>query len=139
MKRLISAFCIILLLCSFVGCGKEDEDSENIESQKLSQDEINGAIRTATKYFKRHFKDCDLRGFEYDEERTEEMNEVYIEDGKVSDNGGEYKKVIVFKSDFHVNSNTQGCLNENSDYCYDFILTRRSKNGKWKVKDIGYG
>ncbi|MPW27171.1 DUF4829 domain-containing protein [Alkalibaculum sp. M08DMB] len=143
MKKIIASICIILVVFSLAAC-KQVGKTNNVEvntgkSNKFSQEEINDAINCVKKKFK-GFEGCNLTKLWYDEEKSNDFIEGYLENGKGSVNGVKAENVIVLSSEFDVDSSGgDGGFNPNSTYSnWNWILIRESKTSDWKVNDWGY-
>lgn len=143
MKKMIYFLCLILVVFPLVSCkqaGKTNNVAVSIEkSSKFSEEEINDAINCVKKKFK-SFEGCNLTKLWYDEEKSNNIIEGYLSNGRGSVNGVKAENIIVFLSDFDVDSSGgDGSLNPNSTYSnWNWILIRDSKTGKWQVDDWGY-
>jgi hypothetical protein len=109
------------------------------KSNKFSQQEINDAISCVKKKFK-DFEGSNLTKLWYDEEKSNKFIEDYLKNGKGSVNGVKAENVIVFLSNFDVDSSgADSGLNPNSTYSdWNWILIRDSKTGDWRADDGGY-
>lgn len=143
MKKVIIFICLILVVFSLMYCkqvGKTNNVSVNIgKSNKFSEEEINNATSCVKKKFK-DFKGCTLTELRYDEEESNNFIKGYLSNGKGSVNGVKAENVIVFLSNFDVDSSGgDGSLNPNSTYSnWNWILIRDSKTDNWRVDDWGY-
>ena len=142
-KKVISSFCIILIVFSLVACkeaGKTNNVAVNInKSVKFKKAEINDAVVCVKKKFK-DFQGCNLTNLWYDEEKSNQFIEGYLKNGNGSVNGVSAENVIVLLSNFHVDSSGgDGSLNPNSTYSdWNWVLIRDSKTGQWRADDWGY-
>lgn len=138
MKKVLLGLLIIILLfvaCMIVFNRKGNVSNVNIisrESKIYSNNDIDSAIDTAIKYFRKNFRGCSLLEIEY---IGDEKNNDYL-DWATRNNKDE---VIVLISSFKVGSfGGDGSLNPNSKYeDWNWILVR-DKNGKWEHVDHGY-
>lgn len=143
MKKMIYSLCLILLVLSLVSCkqaGKTNNVAVSIEkSSKFSEEEINDAINCVKQKFK-SFEGCNLTKLWYDEEKSNNIIEGYLSNGRGPVNGIKVESVIVLLSNFDVDSSGgDGSLNPNSTYSnWNWILIRDSKTDKWQVDDWGY-
>ncbi|MDR1068798.1 MAG: DUF4829 domain-containing protein [Clostridiales Family XIII bacterium] len=135
MKKIFVVLLLLLLVLSFSACVWNPGKTGSAKitsggSAKFSQAELQAAADCVLKKFK-DFKGCTLKKLWYDEDRSREMATAYSFEGNA----------IILFSDFRSDSSgpDQGFA-ENTDYIgWNWILIRDSKDGKWKVKDWGYG
>lgn len=148
MKKAVSLFMSVCILVCFTVCftactlnpGKTDTAKITIgESTKFSKSEIDQAVKAIKNKFK-NFDHCTMTDLSYDEAFSNEQARLYINEGKGAEMNNDANNFIIFSSSFKVDSNSnQKGLNSDSTYSsYKWILTRDSKNGKWKVDEMGY-
>lgn len=129
MKKVVFiVIAVLLILC--LSLSALSKPIRNTGSSKVfTEKEINKAMDTVEKYFRRNFKDCKLTKLWYDEEITIREAEDDYTSGKT----------IVILSNFTVGDNGPVALNENFTYKnYMFTLVRDDNNSPWKVTDCGY-
>ncbi len=132
------AMCFTLLFYSQIG--KSNKAIITIgASKQFSEKEIDEAIDCIKDKFK-DFKGCDLTALWYDEEQLNSFIEGYMRNGKGSINGVIAENVIVFLSNFDVDSSgAREGFNPNSTYyVWNWILIRDNKKSKWEADDWGY-
>ena len=124
-------FCIMLMLQA---CGGDVRNVEVIPhgSDIYSSEDIDDAIDTVKKYFKREFAGCTLTEIEYagdgEAERFDEITDQF---------GGD--EAIVLISSFDVDgSGGDGSLEPDSTYTYWEWLLVRDEGGEWRHVDHGY-
>ena len=125
---LVGALCA----CGAVPDGDVSKAERVIENNTLySEDEISDAMTIVEQTFHQEFKGCKLLNLRYDEERSKQEAEYWLE---------EADEAIVLLSDFHVSANGgDGSLNQNSDYTdWSWILLRKN-GGAWTLRTWGYG
>ena len=116
---------VIVLLCS---CGKTGAVQKIIpDSEIYSKAEIESAMNTVIKEFRKSFDGCELLKIEYCDEET-------LKEAKNYGSG----EVMVLLSEFETGSSFDGSLEPNSKYSdYKWVLVR-TKLGGWKLEDRGY-
>ena len=136
-KKLVILPLLVLLLGLLCACGAvPDGDTSSVErviqgNTLYSEDEIGSAMDLVEQTFHQEFKGCKLLNLRYDEERSRQEAEYWLE---------EADEAIVLLSDFHVSANGgDGSLNQNSDYPdWSWILLRKN-GGAWTLRTWGYG
>ena len=135
MKKFISVLLCVIFVFSLCACnaGKTDDVKITfVESEIYSQEDIDSAINTIIKEFKKEWRGCTLTEIYYagDDESSE------YQDWAERNNADE---VIVLLSSFDVGSfGGDGSLNYNSTYDnWNWILVRVN-GGEWKHVDHGY-
>ncbi len=134
MKKVTAIFLTLSMLFILTSCGGNiknvtiNEVSSNIYSKK----DIENAIDTTLKYFKKNFKGCTLTEISYigDElsDEFEEWQKQYQKD-----------EVIILISSFDVDSTGgDGSLNPNSTYKRWQWILARDKGKNWVHMDHGY-
>ena len=131
MACLLAAALTALLL---TGCGNVKNVEKIVQASTLySEQDIEQAMDTAIRYFKKEFDDCTLKKLEYagDEQQAafEEWARTYGKD-----------EVIILLSEFEVGpSGGDGSLEPNFTYTRWQWILARDKGGSWKHMDHGYG
>lgn len=131
MKKFVSTvIVIVVLLVLCLSLSAYFKPARNTGSSEVfTENEINKAMDTVEKYFRKNFKDCKLTKLWYDEEITIREAEDDYTSGKT----------IVILSNFTVGDNGPVALNDNYTYeNYMFTLVRDDSKSSWKVKDSGY-
>ena len=131
----IILFCFSLSACNF-NSGKTDEvviDTGN--STTFSKEEIQAAMDCVIEKFK-DFKGCNLTKLWYDEYRSNEEIEFEM-DAEGFRESVKGKQVIILFSDFSTDSTAAEGFGKYSTYCWEWILVRNNKAGKWKVSSSG--
>ena len=142
MKKIIICFFCILSIFSLVACNKgntsNDISIEISESTKFSKGEIENSIQCVESNFS--FPAATLTKIWYDEEKSNDLVDLYLENGNGSTNGVKAENVIILLSNFDVDGSGENpVLNPNSTYSdYKWILIRDSKDSAWKIDDLGY-
>lgn len=134
MKKIAyTMLCILLVFClSACGGNVSGVKTHNVDSEIYSQGDINSAIETIKKEFKRDWNGCTLTEIYYaGDDSSKEW-----QDCADRNNADE---VIVLLSSFYVDSSGgDGSLNPNSKYNnWNWILVR-TNGGQWKHVDHGY-
>lgn len=135
MKKIVYTVLCILLGFSLSACGGNVSEvkTHNVDSEIYSEDDINSAIDTIKKEFKRDWKGCTLTEIYY----AGDDSSIDHQDWADRYNADE---AIVLLSSFDVaSSGGDGSLNPNSTYDdWNWILVRTS-GGQWQHVDHGYG
>lgn len=134
MKKLfhiLLCFVLVLVLCS-CGVNSKDIKTKDVGSDIYSAEDIDTAINTIIKEFKRNWKGCKL-------------TEIYYAGDKISSEYQDWAdrndadEVIVLLSSFDVDhSGGDGSLNPDSTYSNWCWILVRDKGGNWKHVDHGY-
>lgn len=142
-KRLFILLCMIMV-CSLLSACKSDKNSDNIEveygdSEQFSDTEMESAIDAIIEKFN-DFEGCELIKIWYDENKSNLEVERYHTSGNGLINGVKKENVIIFYSDFKVDSTGRNpVLNPDSTYTdWMWILIREDKTKEWVVDDWGY-
>ena len=116
---------VIALLCS---CGKTGAVQKIIpDSEIYSKAEIESAMNTVIKEFRKNFDCCELLKIEYNDEET-------LREAKNYGSG----EVMVLLSEFKTGNSFRGSLEPDSLYQdYKWVLVR-GKLGGWKLRNRGY-
>lgn len=125
--------CTLLVLClSACGGNIRGVKTHNVDSEMYSPDEINSAIDTIKKEFKRNWKGCTLTEIYYAGDDLSKTHQDWADRNNADE-------VIVLLSSFDVDSSGgDGSLNPNSTYDgWNWILVR-TDNGQWQHVDHGY-
>ena len=134
MKKIVCIILCILLVFSLSACGGDvsEVNTHNVNSEIYSQEDINSAIDTIKKEFKRNWEGCTLTEIYY----AGDDSSIDHQDCADRNNADE---VIVLLSSFDVDSSGgDGSLNPNSTYSdWNWILVR-TNGGKWQHVDHGY-
>lgn len=142
MKKIIILFCCLLSIFLLVACNKGNISNDTLieirESTKFSKDEIENAIECVKSNFS--FPAAILTKIWYDEEKSNYLVDVYLENGRGLINGVKAENIIILLSNFDVDgSGDNPVLNPNATYLdYQWILIRDSKKNVWKIDDSGY-
>ncbi|HZK43767.1 MAG TPA: S-layer homology domain-containing protein [Syntrophomonadaceae bacterium] len=107
-------------------------------STQFTKEEINAAIKVVKDNFS--FPASTLTKVWYNEENSDKITKIYLENGKGAGSGIEPENVMVLLSNFYVDdSGDNPVLNPDSTYTdYQWILIRDDKTSDWKVDDWGY-
>lgn len=142
MKKIIISLLVILFALSMVACNQGLASNElkiDIgDSEKFTEDEISNAIKTVKDDFS--FPASTLTEIWYNEEESNRLIKVYLENGRGSENGIKAENVIILLTKFDVDdSGDNPVLNPGSTYeDYQWILIRDDKTSKWIIDDCGY-
>lgn len=127
---------------SLVSC-KQVRISNNIEidiseSTKFSKDEITNSIECVKSNF--NFEGATLTKIWYDEEKSNNLVDIYLENGNGSQNGVNEENVIILLSNFYVDdSGKNPVLNRDTTYTdYQWILIRDNEKREWKIDSFGF-
>ena len=135
MKKIISVFLLCIMLFTFTSCGKgkiDDVKINEVKSEIYSQKDIDEAINTTLKYFKKNLKGCTLTEISY---IGDDKIDAFKEWQKTYDKD----EVIILISSFNVDSSGgDGSLNPNSTYTRWQWILARDKNHNWEHMDHGY-
>ena len=136
MKRRIFACVLTLLLAVCIcSCGGDVRDVKRIvpDAQLYTAEEVNDAMDTVVRFFKKEFEDCKLTWLIYDEASSAAAAGEWA-----AQYGAD--EAIVLLSTFEVGSKGgDGSLEPNSLYTnWQWILTR-SAGGAWQLQTWGYG
>ena len=134
MKKRITCFLCLTLLLGFCACGGNIKHAEThaVDSELYSQGDIESAIKTITKEFRRQWTGCTLTEIYYAGDETSKAHQEWADRYDADE-------VIVLLSSFDVDaSGGDGSLNPNSTYHgWSWILVRED-GGSWKHVDHGY-
>lgn len=134
MKRTVFLLLCILLAMGLGSCGGniDHTESEYVESEMYSQEDIESAIDTIKNEFDREWKGCSLTEIYYAGDEKSRAYQEWAERHQADE-------VIVLLSSFDVDeSGGDGSLNPNSTYSdWNWILVRDT-GGKWEHVDHGY-
>lgn len=154
MKRFVISLFAILLVFSLVGCNQKSTDKDIVmeneasisdelitdigDSDKFDKEEIENAIKIVKENF--HFTASTLTKIRYNEEESDKLTKIYLENGRGSVNGAKPENVIVLLTNFDVDdSGDNPTLNPGSTYeDYQWALIRDDKTSEWKIDDSGY-
>lgn len=139
MKKILLTLLSLLIIFNLSACNKVEESKieRNIsKSEKFSTEEINKAMVAVEQYFA--FKDAELTKIYYDEEKSNEVVDVYKTNGRGSLNDITPDNIMVIFTDFTVSSDINEGLSEGEYEAFNWILIREDKNSDWKVDDYGY-
>ncbi len=133
-KKTVCVMLCMLLIFSLSGCGGtvKDVNTHPVESELYSEEDIETAMDTVKKEFKRDWSGCTLTELYYaGDDRSKNHRDC------ADRNGAE--EVLVLYSSFDVDSSGgDGSLNPNSTYSdWNWILVR-TNGGKWQLVDYGY-
>ena len=139
MKKGMAFLSVILLLLALYAYGRNGSGNVSnvvvvpVQSDIYTDEDIDAAIKTVIKYFKREFSGCTLKEIQYIGDGAEESFNERAEHYKADE-------AIILVSTFDVDSSGgDGSLNPNSTYDnWEWILIRNA-NGKWRHIDHGYG
>ncbi|MCR1952726.1 DUF4829 domain-containing protein [Clostridium sp. DSM 100503] len=127
---------------SLVSC-KQGRISDNIEidiseSTKFSKDEITNSIECVKSNF--NFEGATLTKIWYDEKKSNNLVDIYLENGNGSQNGVSEEDVIILLSNFYVDdSGKNPVLNRDTIYTdYQWILIRDNEKSEWKIDSFGF-
>lgn len=142
MKKLVMCIYLSLTVLFFSGCDNS-KATANVEihigeSQYFSEAEIQEGINLVKEKF--DFKDCTLLKLWYDEEKTEQMKEGYLNNGIGLVNKVKPENVIVILSNFKVDkAGKNPVFSQGATYSnYNWILIRDNKDSQWTISDNGY-
>ena len=134
MKKIVFIMLCILLVFSLSACGGDvsEVNTHNVNSEIYSQEDINDAIDTIKKEFKRNWEGCTLTEIYYAGDDSSKDHQDWADRNNADE-------VIVLLSSFDVDSSGgDGSLNPNSTYSdWKWILVR-TDGGKWQHVDHGY-
>lgn len=134
MKKMVSVMlCIPLILC-LSACGGTISGAEThpVDSEMYSQDDINAAIDTIKKEFKRDWKGCTLTEIYYAGDDRSRDHQDWADRNHADE-------VMVLLSSFDVDPfGGDVSLNPNSTYDDWSWTLVRSNNGPWQHVDHGY-
>ena len=134
MKKIVYIMLCILLVCSLSACGGNVSkvNTHNVDSEIYSEEDINAAIDTIKKEFKKDWKGCTLTEIYYAGDDSSKDHQDWA-------NRNNADEVIVLQSSFDVDSSGgDGSLNPNSTYNgWNWILVR-TNGGQWQHVDHGY-
>ena len=134
MKKIVFIMLCILLVFSLSACGGDvsEVNTHNVNSEIYSQEDINDAIDTIKKEFKRNWEGCTLTEIYYAGDDSSKDHQDWADRNNADE-------VIVLLSSFDVDSSGgDGSLNPNSTYSdWNWILVR-TNGGKWQHGDHGY-
>ena len=142
MKKAIVSLFAILLVFSLLACNQEATKDEPIidigDSAKFTKEEIGDAIKIVKDNFA--FPASTLTKIWYNEEESNRLTKIYLENGRGSANGANAENVIVLLTTFDVDdSGDNPVLNPGSTYeDYQWILIRDDKTSEWNIEDFGY-
>lgn len=132
MKKLSLLVLSCILLFGLYGCGKDTIPTREVSSDLYSAKEIEQAITTITKEFKKEWKGCTLTEIYYAGDEVSLEHQDWAERNNA-------EEVIVLSSSFEVDeSGGDGSLNPNSTYTDWMWILVRTDNGKWIHVDHGY-
>ena len=135
MRKIISAVLLCIMLFTFTACEKgkiADVKVNKVKSEIYSQKDIDEAINTTLKYFKKNFKGCTLTEIDY-------IGDDKIDEFKEWQKTYDKDEVIILISSFNVDSSGgDGSLNPNSTYTRWQWILARDENQNWKHMDHGY-
>lgn len=139
MKKILMILLSLLIIFNLSACNKGEESKieRNIgKSEKFSTEEINKGMVTVEQNFA--FKDAELTKIYYDEEKSNEVVDVYKTNGRGALNDITPDNIMVIFTDFTVSSDINEGLSEGEYKAFNWILIREDKNSDWKVDDYGY-
>lgn len=139
MKKILLTLLSLLIILNLSACNKAEESKieRNIgKSEKFSTEEINKGMIAVEQNFA--FKDAELTKIYYDEEKSNEVVDVYKTNGRGSLNDITPDNIMVIFTDFTVSSDINEGLSEGEYKAFNWILIREDKNSDWKVDDYGY-
>ena len=139
MKKILLTLLSLLIIFNLSACNKAEESKieRNIgKSEKFSTEEINKGMVTVEQNFS--FKDAELTKIYYDEEKSNEVVDVYKTNGRGALNDITPDNIMVIFTDFTVSSDINEGLSEGEYKAFNWILIREDKNSDWKVDDYGY-
>lgn len=139
MKKILLTLLSLLIIFNLSACNKAEESKieRNIgKSEKFSTEEINKGMVTVEQNFA--FKDAELTKIYYDEEKSNEVVDVYKTNGRGALNDITPDNIMVIFTDFTVSSDINEGLSEGEYEAFNWILIREDKNSDWKVDDYGY-
>jgi len=134
MRKILCWICLLTLLLT--GCGGGNASQVQVstrESELYSQKEIEAAMETAMKHFRREFDGCTMTKIEYIEEKSLGAAEAWAQQYGAA-------QAIVLYSSFDVdNSGGDGSFTPNSTYRnWQWVLTR-NPGESWVLRTWGYG
>ena len=134
MNKIVCAMLCILLVFSLSACsGNVNEvNTQNVESEIYSEEDIAAAIDTIKKEFKSNWNGCTLTEIYYAGDDSSKDHQDWADRNNADE-------VIVLLSSFDVDSSGgDGSLNPNSTYNdWKWILVR-TNDGQWQHVDHGY-
>ena len=139
MKKILLTLLSLLIILNLSACNKAEESKieRNIgKSEKFSTEEINKGMIAVEQNFA--FKDAELTKIYYDEEKSNEVVDVYKTNGRGSLNDITPDNIMVIFTDFTVSSDANETIDAGDYKAQKWILIREDKNSDWKVDDYGY-
>ena len=134
MKKIVCIILCSLLVFSLSACGGDISrvNTNNVNSEIYSQEDINAAIDTIKKEFMMNWGGCTLTEIYYAGDDSSKDHQDWADRNNADE-------VIVLLSSFDVDSSGgDGSLNPNSTYSdWSWILVR-TNGGKWQHVDHGY-
>ena len=134
MKKIVFTMLCILIAFSLSACGGNisEVNTQNVDSEMYSQNDINSAIDTIKKEFKSNWKGCTLTEIYYAGDDSSKNHQDWADRNNADE-------VIVLLSSFDVDSSGgDGSLKLNSTYNnWNWILVR-TNGGQWQHVDHGY-
>ena len=138
MKRGFRIILAIIFIFSLTACkGKEDGDItiDIGDSSKFSEEEIDSAIKVVEDNFS--FTGSKLKAVCYDEAKSEDAINDFMEYGKGKGTDIDPNNIIVIFSEFDV-SGENPVLSKGEYKDYSWTLVRKDKDKEWKIEDQGY-
>jgi len=142
--RLFITF-VLALFCIFLSaCTASDGNVDNVEitigaSEKFSVIEIKEAINLVKEHFVTYYFGSELLQLWYDEIRSEQQINFYMNNGRGRSNGVIRDNVIILFSNFHVGSRACMTFYPNTIYKeWVWILIRDSADDPWRIDDWGF-
>ena len=134
-KIFIICCCLIVVLCGCADFAAHRNKTKDLQitpvtSELFSESDIDAAIKTVQRYFKKNFSGCSLTEIRYaGDERCRSLAEEFDAD-----------QAILLLSSFYVSKNGgDGSLVRDHTYeNWQWFLVR-TNGGDWNVKTYGYG
>lgn len=142
MKKVISAIVAIALclpLMAFLGKTNNVVRTTG-PSDKFSDAEIKSAMNRVIDKFMLDYIGCELTDLWYDEERSNQEVNSYLEYGRGTINNVKAENVIVLYSNFNIGENGPEMGFDPNSTCsgWSWVLIRDDKYSEWRVDDWGY-
>ena len=103
------------------------------ESSHFTMEDIESAMQTAERHFKKEFEGCTLWTMTYEEAFSDRLAPGWAE------NYGAEEAIVLYSSFWVDGAKADACFNPDSTYTkWQWVLTRNNGE-KWKLQTWGYG